>query len=69
MRVDVVTLPLEQIDSRLAFFNRHQPLRMTAITDVIEIDHLENVGQAEADALRSQNPSQPGTIALRIDPR
>ena len=37
------------------------------VADVVEVDHLADLGQREADALAAQDPRQPRAVAVRID--
>src|SRR3990170_5938986 len=66
--VDVAALALERRDLFLAPLERHQPLRLTMVADVVEIEKLANFGEAEAGPLAAQNPGDPGAVALRIEP-
>ena len=58
--VDVDPLAFQKrVDPRLALFNRYLPLRMAAVANVIQVDHLADFGQAEPNPLRAQYPCQP----------
>ena len=40
-----------------------------AVAGVVEVDHLANLGEREADPLAAQDPGEPRAVAPRIDPR
>src|SRR3954467_15873287 len=67
--VDVDALLLEEIDPAAAFLERHPALRGAAVAQIVEVDHLADVGEAEADALAAQYPGQAGAVPPRIDAR
>ena len=43
-------------------------LRLAAVAEVVEIDHLADLGEAEADPLAAQDPGEPRAVAPAIDP-
>ncbi len=66
--VDVALLRIEEGDAIRALLDRHFALGVPAIVDIIEVDHLAHVGEAESDALAAQDPGQPRTIAMTVYP-
>ena len=69
MRVNVRTLAFEQIDAAEAFLDGDMALRRAIITNIIEVDHLANIGKTEPYPLGAQYPRQPRAVALGINPR
>ena len=67
--VDVALLRIEQSDAAAAALDRDGTLRAASVADIVEVDHLADLGQRETDALAAQDPGEPRAIALRIDPR
>src|SRR3546814_5531088 len=67
--VDVIALATQQRDTLLAFLDRDQALQLAAVADVVKVDHLTDVGEAEAGALGAQYPGEPCPVTLRIDAR
>src|SRR3546814_17255093 len=66
---DVIALATQQRDTLLAFLDRDQALQLAAVADVVKVDHLTDVGEAEAGALGAQYPGEPCPVTLRIDAR
>src|SRR3546814_9409225 len=64
---DVIALATQQRDTLLAFLDRDQALQLAAVADVVKVDHLTDVGEAEAGALGAQYPGEPCPVPLRID--
>ena len=60
---------LSSVDPAAAFLERDPALREAAVADVVEVDHLADVGEAEADPLAAQDPGQPGAVAPAVDAR
>src|SRR3546814_19521942 len=56
--VDVIALATQQRDTLLAFLDRDQALQLAAVADVVKVDHLTDVGEAEAGALGPQYPGE-----------
>ena len=54
---------VEQIDPGAAFFERDPALRGAVVADVVKVDHLADLGEAEADPLAAQDPGEPGAVA------
>src|SRR3546814_15336362 len=67
--VDIVALAAQQGDALPALLYRHLALQLAAVADVVKVDHLANVGKAEAGALGAQYPRQPRPVPPRIDAR
>ena len=67
--VDIVLLPVEQVDPRLALGDRHAALFLMGFVRVIEVDHLADFGKAEPHPLAAQDPGQPRPVAPRINAR
>jgi len=65
--VDVDLLLLQGLHARAAFLKRHAALREAAVAEIVEIDHLANVGEREADPLAAQDPGEPGAVPPGID--
>src|SRR3546814_9542631 len=65
----IVALAAQQGDALPALLYRHLALQLAAVADVVKVDHLANVGKAEAGALGAQYPRQPRPVPLRIDAR
>ncbi len=51
---------------RAAPFDRDAPLFDPAIAKVVEVDHLLDLGKAEADVLGAHDPRKAGPVALRV---
>ena len=67
--VDIAFLAGEQFDARLALGNRDSPLLLMFFIRVVKVDHLANVGQAEADPLAAEDPGEAGAVAAGLDAR
>ncbi len=67
MRIDIEALAFQQVNPPLTFLDGNQPLRMAAIANVIQVDHLAYVGKAEAHAFRAQDPGKAGAIPLGVN--
>ena len=65
--VDVAFLRVERVDPRAAAVDRELALRAAPVADIVEVDHLADLGQREADALAAQDPGEPRAVAVRID--
>src|SRR3546814_4266150 len=65
--VDVIALATQQRDTLLAFLDRDQALQLAAVADVVKVDHLTDVGEAEAGALGAQYPGEPCPVTLRSE--
>src|SRR3546814_19246240 len=65
--VDIVLLRPQRRDPLTAARDRHVALGAAAVADIVEVDHLADLAQREADALAAQYPREPRAIAMRID--
>src|SRR3954469_15234664 len=63
--VDVALLVFEQLDAIETALERHLLLHPAAVADIVEIDHLLDLGETETDALAAQDPGEPGAIGVR----
>jgi len=61
--VDIGTLLFQFGDVLAAFFDRHPALFDAAIVEIVEIDHLADFDQREADVLRAHDPGKPRPVA------
>ena len=68
-RIEIIALLAQPLGFGAATLNRNPALFYPAIAQIVEIDHLLDLGQAEADVLGAENPREPRPIALGIDPR
>jgi hypothetical protein len=51
--IDIALLSCQQRDALATAFDRDGALRLPAIAEIIEVDHLADLGKTEADALAS----------------
>jgi hypothetical protein len=65
--VDILLLPFEKRDARLAAVDRHLPLHAPPVAQIVQVDHLADLAQAEPDALAAQDPGETRAVAVRID--
>src|SRR5690606_10054833 len=45
----------------------HDALLVAAVAEIVKVDHLADVGQAEADPLAAQDPGEAGAVAPAVD--
>src|SRR5882757_10344350 len=62
-RIDIMFLCRQQGDALAAALDGDGTLGLPAVTDVVQVDHLANLGEAEADTLATQDPGEPRAIA------
>ena len=67
--IEVGALLLHLADVLAAFLDRHAALFDPAVAEIVEVDHLADLAEAEADVLGAHDPREPRAVALRIDPR
>src|SRR3569623_3215956 len=67
--VAVEALLAQQLDPRLAFVDRHPALRGAIVAEIVEVDHLAYLVEAEADPLAAQDPGEPGAVAPAVAAR
>ena len=66
--VDIVTLLFQLRDMRLAFLDSDPALFHPPVVEIVQIDHLADLGQRKTDILGPHDPGEPGAVALRINP-
>jgi hypothetical protein len=64
---DVVLLAVEHRDPLLTLGDGDPALLRAPVAQIIKVDHLADVGQAEPDILGPHDPGQPRAVAARID--
>lgn len=65
---DVRLLLPKLCDPLLAALHRDTPLLHPSVIQIVEVDHLPNLGQTETDILGAHDPGKPRTIPPRIYP-
>src|SRR3954454_20523991 len=68
-RVDVLLLALERGDPFDAAVARREHLRVLVIADVVKVEQLTDIVEAETHTLPAQDPGEAGPIPVRIEPR
>src|SRR5690349_12929053 len=67
-RVDIEPLLGQQVDAGSTLLDRHPALRGAIVVEIVEVDHLAYLGEAETHPLAAQDPGEPGTVAPAVDP-
>src|SRR3546814_10957986 len=65
--VDVDALLLQQLDPILTLRDRDAALSLAIVAAIVKVDHLPDLGKAEADALAAKDPGQARPVAPRIE--
>src|SRR3546814_19468349 len=64
--VDIVLLRPHRRDPLTAARDRHVALGAAAVAHIVEVDHLADLAQLDADALAAQYPREPRELAIRL---
>jgi hypothetical protein len=59
---------MEGLDPRSQRSARREHLRVLLVADVVEVEKLADVVEAEADRLATQDPGQARAIAIGVEP-
>jgi hypothetical protein len=65
--VDIAALLFEQVDPIAALLDGDPALLLAAIAHIVKVDHFANIGEAEANALATQDPGKPRPVTPGID--
>src|SRR5215218_7616310 len=66
--VDIVALAAQRGDSLAATVDGHAALGLAMVAEVIEVEQLAYIGEAETHPFATQDPDQPGAIAFAVQP-
>jgi len=69
VRVDIGALLSQQIDACETLFDGDVALCGAAVTDVVKVNHLADVGETEPDPFRPQDPRETRPVAFGVNPR